>query len=50
MTRGEEIAPMSKEILSLKNVEKSFGDTMVLKDISLEVTQGEVVSLSLIHI
>ena len=36
---------MSKEILSLKNVEKSFGDTMVLKDISLEVTQGEVVSI-----
>ena len=36
---------MPKEILSLKNVEKSFGDTMVLKDISLEVTQGEVVSI-----
>lgn len=36
---------MPKEILSLRNVEKSFGDTMVLKDISLEVTQGEVVSI-----
>ena len=41
MTRGEETTPMPKEILSLRNVEKSFGDTMVLKDISLEVTQGD---------
>lgn len=32
-------------ILSLKNVEKSFGDVMVLKDISLEVRRGEVVSI-----
>lgn len=32
-------------ILSLRNVEKSFGDVMVLRDISLNVRKGEVVSI-----
>lgn len=36
---------VGERILSLANVEKSFGDTMVLKDISLEVNRGEVVSI-----
>lgn len=36
---------MTEQILSLKNVEKSFGDNVVLKDISLEVSAGEVVSI-----
>ncbi len=35
----------ARPIVSLQNVEKSFGETMVLKDISLEVTEGEVVSI-----
>ena len=35
----------AQPIVSLKNVEKSFGDALVLKDISLEVTKGEVVSI-----
>lgn len=36
---------MTQKILSLKNVEKSFGNNIVLKDISLEVSAGEVVSI-----
>ena len=32
-------------ILRMQNVEKSFGDNNVLKDISLEVNKGEVVSI-----
>ena len=32
-------------ILSMKNIKKSFGDLEVLKDISLEVNEGEVVSI-----
>jgi polar amino acid transport system ATP-binding protein len=32
-------------IVSLEHIEKSFGDTMVLKDISLTVHQGEVVGI-----
>ena len=32
-------------VLSVEHVEKSFGDTMVLKDISFEVRPGEVVSI-----
>ena len=35
----------TRAIVSLENVEKSFGDTMVLKDISLRVHEGEVVSI-----
>jgi len=34
-----------KTILSLEHVEKSFGSNMVLKDISVEVKEGEVVSI-----
>ena len=33
-------------ILSMKNIQKSFGKNEVLKDISLEVNKGEVVSTS----
>lgn len=37
---------MSESIaLSLKNVSKSFGDTVVLKDIDLDVREGEFISL-----
>ena len=32
-------------ILDIRNVRKSFGDNEVLKDISLTVDQGEVVSV-----
>ena len=32
-------------IVSLENIEKSFGDNKVLKDISLKVKEGEVVSI-----
>ncbi|MEL7415157.1 MAG: ABC transporter ATP-binding protein, partial [Pseudomonadota bacterium] len=32
-------------ILSLKNVSKSYGDTAVLKDISLDIAQGEFVAI-----
>ena len=31
------------KILSVENLEKSFGDLQVLKDISLEVNHGEIV-------
>ena len=33
------------KILSVENIEKSFGDLQVLKDISLEVNHGEIVSI-----
>lgn len=32
-------------VLEMKNVRKSFGDLEVLKDISLSVREGEVVSV-----
>ena len=32
-----------KAVLSVESLEKSFGDAMVLKDISFEVHPGEVV-------
>ena len=32
-------------IISVKNLEKKFGDHEVLKDISLDVAQGEVVCI-----
>ena len=35
----------SDVIVSLKHAKKSFGDNMVLKDISLSVTRGEVLSV-----
>ena len=33
------------KILSVENLQKSFGDLQVLKDISLEVNHGEIVSI-----
>ncbi len=33
---------MEKPILRIKNVKKSFGDNRVLKDISLDISRGEV--------
>ena len=32
-------------VLSLKNIQKSFGDLKVLKDISMDVDKGEVISI-----
>lgn len=40
---GEET--MSISVLEMKNVRKSFGSLEVLKDISLNVKEGEVVSI-----
>jgi len=37
--------PDSQPVISLKNIKKSFGDTQVLKDISVDVSNGEVVSI-----
>ena len=36
---------MQDKLLEIKNIKKSFGDNEVLKDISLEVKRGEVVSI-----
>ena len=36
---------MQDKLLKIKNIKKSFGDNEVLKDISLEVKRGEVVSI-----
>ena len=36
---------MSEKLLELKSIKKSFGDNAVLKDISLTVNEGEVVSI-----
>lgn len=36
---------MSENILSLKNISKSFGEKQVLKDINFEVNKGEIVSI-----
>ena len=36
---------MSDLIISIKNLEKSFNDTMVLSDISLDVNKGDVISI-----
>ena len=33
------------KILSVENLEKNFGDLQVLKDISMEVNHGEIVSI-----
>ena len=33
------------KLLEMKNIEKSFGDLQVLKDINLFVEEGEVVSI-----
>ncbi len=45
MTSEGEVMSNARTIVSLQNVEKSFGDNTVLKDISLEVEEGEVVSI-----
>ncbi len=45
MTNEESKMENARTIVSLENIEKSFGDNTVLKDISLEVTEGEVVSI-----
>lgn len=36
---------MSEAILRIQNLSKSFGDLEVLKDISLEISEGEVISV-----
>ncbi len=36
---------MSANLVEIKNLKKSFGDNEVIKDVSLEVKQGEVVSV-----
>ncbi|MBO7600881.1 MAG: ATP-binding cassette domain-containing protein, partial [Lachnospiraceae bacterium] len=36
---------MAKRVLEIKNAIKSFDDTDVLKDISIYVEEGEVVSI-----
>ena len=36
---------MTKKILLAKNVSKSYGDKLVIRDISIEIKQGEVVGL-----
>ena len=33
------------KVLELNHVEKSFGDLPVIKDISLEVEEGEILSI-----
>lgn len=38
-------APAGTTVLSVDHLEKSFGDTMVLKDISFDVHPGEVISI-----
>ena len=34
-----------KKLLEITHLKKSFGDTEVLKDISMEVNEGEVVAI-----
>lgn len=38
-------ADLASHVLTVKSIEKSFGNTMVLKDISFEVNPGEVVAI-----
>ena len=45
MTNGDASMGNTRTIVSLDNIEKSFGDNVVLKDISLKVAKGEVVSI-----
>ena len=46
MTSSEGVTVAERDtIVSLEHVEKSFGSNMVLKDISVEVKKGEVVSI-----
>ena len=36
---------MGKKVLQLEQISKSFGDTKVLDQISLEIEQGEFITL-----
>ena len=36
---------MTETILEIKNLKKSYGENQVLKDISLTVHKGEVISI-----
>lgn len=36
---------MADTILQIKHLEKSFGENLVLKDISFDVSKGEVISI-----
>ena len=36
---------MSNVVLEVKNLEKNFGELQVLKDVSLDVHEGEVISV-----
>ena len=36
---------MSHPLIQIKNLYKSFGDTEVLKDVSIDINRGEVVSI-----
>ncbi|WP_308691352.1 ATP-binding cassette domain-containing protein, partial [Streptococcus dysgalactiae] len=36
---------MSNSIIEIKNLKKSYGSNEVLKDISLSVNKGEVISI-----
>ena len=38
-------ANLTEPILKLSHLEKSFGDNVVLRDINLTVTKGEVISI-----
>ena len=41
----EEVFKMSEAFISISNLSKTFGDHEVLKDISLDINKGEVVSI-----
>jgi polar amino acid transport system ATP-binding protein len=41
----KEISTNTDKLLEIKSLRKSFGDLQVLKDISMEVSEGEVVSI-----
>ncbi|MEG1397910.1 MAG: amino acid ABC transporter ATP-binding protein [Raoultibacter sp.] len=45
MTRGADMNDSEQAIVSLEHIKKSFGDTEVLHDISLQVKKGEVVAI-----
>ncbi|GAK05478.1 sulfate and thiosulfate import ATP-binding protein CysA [Geomicrobium sp. JCM 19037] len=38
------MADQTNTLLRIENIEKSFGDTTVLKDISIDVAQGELIT------
>ena len=41
---------MTQAILEIKHLKKSYGSNEVLKDISLSVNKGEVISVSYTHL